>query len=88
MQENFIGQVAGTLSTILFIASNFPMLLKVVRTRNVKSYSLANIALANLGNAFYWFYVVSIPFGPIWFVQGFYTFSNFLMLVWYFRHSK
>ena len=57
------------------------MLLKAFITKDLKSYSLGHIALSNSGNVIYWLYVVSLPFGPIWFLQGFFTISDVLMLL-------
>jgi hypothetical protein len=42
--------VAGSLSTVIFAASTLPMLAKAVRTKDLGSYSLGNLLLANLGN--------------------------------------
>ena len=58
--------MAGTASTVLFAGSVLPMLVKAVRTRDLSSYSLANILTANLGNVVYAVYVYSLPRGPIW----------------------
>jgi len=79
---------AGFMSTIMFMSSNLPMLFKAYRTKNLKSYSLGHIALSNLGNLIYWLYVASLPFGPIWILQGFFTFTTGLMLFWYLRYEK
>ena len=70
----------------MFASSNIPMLVKAFRTRNLQSYSLLNIALSNVGNAVHWVYVAGLPWGPIWFLHGFYTVTTALMLVWYLRH--
>jgi hypothetical protein len=37
----------------------------------------------NIGNLFYWLYVISLPFGPIYFLHGFFTLVSLLMLIWY-----
>jgi len=79
---------AGFMSTIMFMSSNLPMLFKAYRTKNLKSYSLGHIALSNLGNLIYWLYVASLPFGPIWILQGFFTFTTGLMLFWHLRYEK
>ncbi|MGH2538692.1 MAG: hypothetical protein ACRDHL_14985 [Candidatus Promineifilaceae bacterium] len=76
---------AGALSTLLFACSSLPMLLKALRTRDLASYSLANIGLANAGNFLYWLYVVTLPVGPIWFLHGFNTLVALLMLGLYLR---
>jgi len=83
----FLQLAAGTLSSVIFAASNLPMLTKVVKTKNLASYSLSQLALANLGNLIYWLYVVSLPFGPVWFLQGFYTITTGLMLLLYLRYE-
>jgi hypothetical protein len=79
---------AGFTSTTMFVSSNLPMLLKAYKTKNLKSYSLGHIVLGNLGNLVYWLYVVSLPFGPVWILQGFFTISAALMLFWYLRYEK
>lgn len=79
---------AGFTSTAMFVTSNLPMLFKAFKTKNLKSYSLGHIALCNLGNLIYWLYITSLPFGPIWILQGFFTVSTALMLVWYLRYER
>jgi len=64
------------------------MLLKAFHTRDVKSYSLGQILLGNLGNFLYWIYLISLPFGPIWFIQGFFTLSSLLMLLAYLVYER
>jgi hypothetical protein len=80
--------LAGTLSTLMFVSSNFPMLLKAFRTQDLRSYSLTHIALSNLGNLIHWVYVASLPVGPIWFLHGFFTVTTALMLVCYVRYQR
>ncbi len=75
--------LAGSLSSLIFVTSNFPMLWKVVKTRNVKSYSLGQIILRNLGNLVYWIYVASLPVGPAWYLQALFTLSGLVLLVCY-----
>ena len=79
---------AGFTSTAIFVSSNLPMLLKAYKTKNLKSYSLGHIVLGNLGNLVYWLYVVSLPLGPVWVLQGFFSLSAALMLFWYLRYEK
>lgn len=79
--------IAGTLSTIIFAASALPMLTKAFRTRNLESYSLGNIALANGGNVVHSVYVFNLPPGPIWMLHSFYLVSTALMLFWYLRYA-
>lgn len=77
--------LAGMLSTVIFACSTLPMLHKALRTRELSSYSLGNIALANLGNAVHSVYVFAMPPGPIWVLHSFYVVSSGLMLFWYLR---
>ena len=79
--------IAGSISSLLFISSNVPMLVKAFKTKNMNSYSLSNLVLTNVGNVIYWLYVSSLPIGPIWFMHSFYTVASILMLVWYLRHE-
>ena len=79
---------AGFTSTAMFVTGNLPMLLRAYRTKDLKSYSLDHIALGSLGNLTYWLYIVSLPFGPAWVLQGFFTISSVLMLFWYLRSEK
>jgi hypothetical protein len=79
---------AGFASTAMFVVGNLPMLLKAYKTKNLKSYSLGHIALGSLGNLTYWLYIASLPFGPVWILQGFFTTSSVLMLFWYLRYEK
>ena len=79
--------IAGTISTVLFVASYLPMLVKAVRTKDLTSYSLGNLVIANFGNAVYSVYVFSLPFGPIWFLHGFYLVATAAMLVWHRRYA-
>ena len=80
--------IAGTISTIVFAVSTLPMLLKAFRTKDLRSYSLGNIALANAGNAVHSLYVYSLPPGPIWLLHGFYVVTTGLMLLWYLRYER
>jgi hypothetical protein len=74
-------------STAIFIASTLPMLVKAGRTKNLASYSLGNILLANIGNLIYAVYVFSLPLGPVWALHGFHLCATGLMLFWYVRHA-
>jgi hypothetical protein len=80
--------LAGIASTVIFASSVLPMLVKARRTKDLTSYSLGNMLLANLGNAVYAVYVYSLPPGPIWFLHGFYVVSTGLMLVWRLRYGR
>lgn len=87
MEIEFLQLAAGAVSSAIFAASNLPMLTKVFKTKNMESYSLSQIALSNLGNLIYWLYIVSLPFGPVWFLQGFFTITTGLMLLFYLRYE-
>jgi uncharacterized protein with PQ loop repeat len=78
--------LAGSAATVVFAASILPMLAKAWRTRDVASYSVGNIVLANLGNLLYTVYVLQLPAGPVWALHAFHTLSTALMLVWYVRY--
>ena len=77
--------LSGFLSSIMFVSANVPMLVKALKSRSLKSYSIWNIGLNNTGNLIYWFYVVSLPVGPIWFMHSFYTITTAVMLALYIR---
>lgn len=77
--------IAGTLSATIFAFSTLPMLLKAFRTKDLKSYSLGNILLANVGNIIHSVYIFNLPAGPIWLLHAFYLITTGLMLVWYLR---
>jgi hypothetical protein len=78
--------LAGSAATVVFAASILPMLAKAWRTRDVASYSVGNIVLANVGNLLYTVYVLQLPAGPVWALHAFHTLSTALMLVWYVRY--
>jgi hypothetical protein len=79
--------IAGAISTVIFAVSTLPMLVKAFRTKDLSSYSLGNIGLANAGNAVHSVYIFSLPAGPIWALHSFYLVATFLMLVWYLRYG-
>ena len=79
--------LAGVLSTTIFAISTLPMLVKAARTKDLSSYSLGQILLANVGNVVHSFYVFDLPAGPVWVLHSFYLVSTGLMLVWYLRYS-
>ncbi len=80
------GVVAGMISTALFVGSYVPMLLRAARTRDLRSYSPANLLIANIGNVVHTVYIVSLPVGPIWVLHGFYLASTALMMWWWWRY--
>jgi hypothetical protein len=75
--------VAGSISSLIFATGTLNMLVKAWRTKDVHSYSVAQLALNNVGNMVHWLYISSLPFGPIWFLHGFFTLSTAMMLLWY-----
>jgi uncharacterized protein with PQ loop repeat len=85
---NHISFLAGMISTSIFTVSHIPMLVRAFRTKDLRSYSAANLVLANLGNVFHWFYIASLPLGPIWLLHGFYTVVSATMLLWYLRYRR
>lgn len=78
--------LAGTAATALFALSNLPMLARALRSRDLRSYSLSNLVLINVGNALYWLYVASLPAGPIYVLHGVYTLAAAVMLLLYLRY--
>lgn len=78
---------AGAVATVVFAASALPMLGKAARTKDLTSYSRANLVLANVGNLFYSVYVFHLPPGPIWLLHSFYLTSSALMLLWSLRYA-
>jgi hypothetical protein len=87
METTQLQYIAGATSTAIFISSNLPMLFKAIKTKDLKSYSLGHLVLSNLGNLIHWLYISSLPFGPIWFLHGFYTLVTAVMLGWYYRYE-
>jgi hypothetical protein len=85
MDSHDVAVLAGTVSTVMFVVSYLPMLLKAFNTRDLASYSLGNLVIATVGNAVHSVYVFSLPMGPIWFLHGFYLLATALMLVWHRR---
>jgi uncharacterized protein with PQ loop repeat len=79
--------IAGAISTTIFALSTLPMLLKAFQTKDLSSYSLGNILLANVGNVIHSIYVFNLPAGPIWLLHAFYLVTTGLMLVWYLRYE-
>lgn len=81
-----VSVAAGSLATAVFAVSTLPMMVKARRTRDVRSYSLGNIVLGNVGNLLYTVYVLHLPMGPIWALHAFHTVTTALMLYWYLRY--
>jgi hypothetical protein len=80
--------VAGSLAGLMFAAGSLKMLVKAWRTKDLRSYSLGQIVLNNVGNLLYWLYIISLPFGPIYFMHGFFTLVSLLMLIWYLLYQS
>ena len=80
--------LAGFTSSTIFISSNLPMLFKAFKTKNLSSYSPWHLGLGTLGNMIYWLYVISLPFGPVWVLQVFFTLASSSMLFCYLRYEK
>lgn len=85
MDMQHLSIIAGAISSVIFAGSNIPMLWKVYRTKDVRSYSWPNVLMVNIGNLLYWFYVVNLPFGPIWLLHTFYTIASGILLILYVR---
>lgn len=88
MTTNDIPTIAGSASTVIFVTSYMPMLVKAVRTKDLSSYSPTQLVLTNFGNVLYSAYVFSLPVGPIWALHSFYLVATALMLAWYVRYSR
>jgi hypothetical protein len=82
-----VAVLAGGVSTVIFAGSVMPMIVKAVRTRDLASYSMGNLLLANTGNLVHSVYVYSLPAGPIWALHAFYLVSTGFMLAMYLRHG-
>ncbi len=85
---NDVPMIAGSASTVIFVISYMPMLVKAVRTKDLSSYSPTQLVLTNFGNVLYSAYVFSLPLGPIWALHCFYLVATALMLAWYVRYSR
>jgi uncharacterized protein with PQ loop repeat len=80
--------LAGSVSTVLFVASTLPMLVKAARTRDLGSYSVGNLVLANVANVVHSFYVFNLPVGPIWALHSFYLVTSFTMLIMWLNYCR
>jgi hypothetical protein len=83
-----VSVLAGSVSTAVFVASALPMLVKAARTKDLGSYSVGNLVLANVGNLVYAVYVFSLPVGPIWALHSFYLVSSFAMLIMWLGYRR
>ena len=80
--------LAGTLSTGMFVTAALPMLVKAARTKEMASYSVANLVMSNVGNALYAVYIVTTPPGPAWMLHAFNMVVGVLMLGWWLRYGR
>ena|SRR5688572_7563964 len=87
MMDMNLPLIAGTVSTIIFAFSTLPMLRKAFQTKDLRSYSLGNILLANAGNVIHSVYVFSLSPGPIWLLHSFHLVTTGMMLIWYLRYE-
>jgi uncharacterized protein with PQ loop repeat len=88
MAATDVAVIAGSVSTVVFVASYLPMLLKAVRSKDLSSYSATNLILANAGNVVHSVYVFSLPAGPLWVLHTFYLVGSSLMLFWWSRYRR
>ncbi len=80
--------ISGTVSTVLFACAHLPMVFKAIRSRDMRSYSAASLAVGNVANLVHTVYVLSLPVGPVWFLHGFYLVTMGLMLVMWMRFGR
>ena len=88
MHSHSLAMLAGFASSTIFISSYLPMLFKAFKTQDLSSYSLGQLTLGTLGNLIYWLYVISLPLGPVWYLQAFFTLASASMLFCYLRYEK
>ena len=88
MTDASLPVLAGSVSTALFVVSTLPMLIKAVRTKDLGSYSVGNLVLANVGNLVHSVYVFSLPAGPIWALHSFYLLTSLAMLVMWLNYCR
>ncbi|MFC7485970.1 hypothetical protein ACOCJ7_05530 [Knoellia sp. CPCC 206453] len=81
-----IATSAGVVATAIFVAATLPMLIKARRTKDLASYSGANLVMANAGNTVQTLYLTIVPPGPLWALHAFNTTASALMLAWWLRH--
>lgn len=78
-----IAIACGLMATFLYVAATLPMLAKAARTKDLRSYSGANLMIANTGNVTQSVYILALPPGPMWLLHGFNTAAAALMLWWW-----
>lgn len=81
-----VATAAGVIATGLFVLSALPMLVKAARTKDLASYSPANLVVANVGNLAQTLYLTVVPPGPIWALHAFNFATSAIMLLWWIRH--
>jgi hypothetical protein len=79
------GNLLGVISTLLFVAATLPMILKAWRTHDMRSYSLGNLLLVNVGNVLHAVYLLHLPPGPIRLLHGYNLLVAAMMLIAYLR---
>ena len=72
--------IAGVASTLMFLGSTLPMVMRAARTRDVSSYSRGHLVMTNAGNAVHTVYVASLPPGPVWLLHTVYACAGAFML--------
>lgn len=87
MKMEDMQMVSGSVAGFIFAAGSLNMVIKAWQTKDLSSYSLGQMVLNNVGNLFYWLYVISLPIGPIYFMHSFFTIVSLLMLIWYFAYQ-
>lgn len=75
-------------ATFMYVAASLPMLVKASRTKDLHSYSGANLMIANTGNVTQSVYVLALPPGPVWLLHGFNTAASALMLWWWLQARR
>ena len=73
--------MAGLASSLVFVASTLPMVVRAIRTHDLSSYSRGHLVMTNAGNAVYTLYVLSLPAGPIWVLHLVHTTVSAFMLL-------
>lgn len=81
MNWDVVQLVAGMVSSCIFATGTMAMLVKTLRTKDVSSFSMVTMVANNIGNGVNWVYILSLPFGPIHILHGFYTIAAMIMLV-------
>ncbi len=83
MEKETFQILAGSVAGLIFMSGTMTMVIKAWQTRDMDSYSRSSLILNNVGNLLNWIYILSLPFGPIYFLHMFYTITTLFMLGWY-----